>query len=404
MRAGFAFDLFILDQNSRKTLKVVSILWLGFLLFCLGGAYYLMRLVDRTEAQKFPTLAQPCWSEREDQVAYLSRPPDSGNWELWRVEREPVQVCTLEPGEWTLLGWLENDRHLLLQPRSQDVPRVMVVEVATGKQKEIRFENQGIELVGVRGGQLFFQRFEKSDGSSDSLSRSLTLLNWTPGDSKLSKVVTIPFETEELRLESVWPSLDRNWFALVIRMGNADERSLWFYNQEEDHLTWSGIRLPCRAIRGAWAPDSSGLVAAVEADGGSDLYAFWDIRSNQFTRLSAGKEAHAYQPFWPREARYFLLLENRRVYKFDPEILQATQLTAQNWDRPRSRDLAVSPRGTGAAYVGPEADDDQLYKVDFKGGYTEPLLPLHPKTARQKDWWYIAGQAFRTAFYTWTLR
>jgi hypothetical protein len=398
--------LFILDQNSRKTLRIVALLWLTFLLVCLGGGAYLSSLVTRVESQRFPSLAQPRWSEREDQVAYLAREPEASNWELWRVNHEPSRICQLDPGEWNLLGWLDEDTRLLLQPRSQGVPRVTVVEVATGKQKEIRFESQGIELVGVRGGQLFFQRYDKPDpANQDNLSQSLSLLHWSSGADKLTKIVTIPFETEKLRLESVWPSLDRNWFAMEIVMGEGgSDRTLWFYNREEDQLTWSGIRLPCKAIRGAWSPDSSGLVAAIQTEDSCDLYAFWDIRSNQYTRLSSGHESHAYQPFWPREARYFLLLENKRVYKFEPEILQATRLTAQGWDRPKSRDLAVSPRGTGAAYVGREADDDQLYKVDFKGEYTEPLLPLHPKTAQQKEWWFVAGHAFRTAFQTWTLR
>jgi hypothetical protein len=398
--------LFILDQNSRKTLKVVALLWLAFVLLCLGLGAYLSARVSRVEAQRFPTLAQPCWSEREDQVAYLAREPEASAWQLWKVDRVPSMICQLDPGEWTLLGWLDDDKRLLLQPRSQDVPKVTVVEVASGKQKEIRFENQGIELVGVRGGQMFFQRYDKPDASNqDNLSRSVSLLNWSPGDDKISKVVTIPFDTEKLHIEKVWPSLDHNWFAMVIRMGEGEsDRTLWFYNKEEDLLTWSGIRLQCKAIRAAWSPDSSGLVAAIQTDESCDLYAFWDIRSNQYTRLSSGHDSHAYQPFWPREARYFLLLENKRVYKFEPDILQATQLTAQGWDRPKSRDLAVSPRGTGAAYVGLEADDDQLYKVDFKGEYTEPMLPLHPKTAQQKEWWFVAGNAFRTAFQTWTLR
>lgn len=396
-----------MDQNARKTLKIVALLWLAFFVCCLAGAVYLSECVRRTEAERFPTLAQPCWSESEDQVAYLSRPPDGTIWELWTVEREPRKVCSLDPGEWTLLGWLDEDKRLLLQPRNQKVPMVTVVEAASGQQREIRFESQGIELVGVRGGQMFFQRYDRPDASNpDNLSQALTLLNWSPGEDKLSRIVTIPFETEKLHLESVWPSLDKNWFALVILMGDSgSDRTLWFYNKAEDQLTWSGIRLKCLAMRGAWSPDSSGLVAAVQTEDSCDLYAFWDVvHSTQYTRLSSGNESHAYQPFWPREADYFLLLEKKKVYKFEPKMLQATQLTAQDWDRPKSRDLAVSPRGTGAAYVGKEGDDDQLYEVDFKAGQTLPLLPEHPKTARKKDWWYVAGQAFRTAFQTWTLR
>jgi hypothetical protein len=394
--------LFVFDQNSRKTLKVITLMWAIFLSICLGGGIYLSNRVRQVEGERFPTLAEPCWSESEDQVAYLSRGADASTWQLWTVAAEPRMICQLEPGEWRLLGWLDNDARLLLQPRSQGVPRVTVVEVASGQQKEIRFENQGIELIGVRGGQMFFQRYEKPEKDSDGLSKSLTLLRWSPGDDRLTKIVNIPYETEKLQIEKVWPSQDGKWFALDIIMGDSGDRTLWFYNQEEDQLSWSGIRTQCLAIRSTWSPDSSGLVAAIQTKENCDLYAFWDVRSNQYTRLSSGSESHAYQPFWPREARYFLVLEKKRVYRFEPENLQATQLTAEGWERAKSRDLAVSPRGTSAAYVGPEGDDDQLYKVDFRASQTQPMLPLHSKTAQQKEWWFVMGNAFRTAVQAWT--
>lgn len=399
--------MFILDPKSRRTLRIVAILWLTFALLLLAAGFYLSRRVAAVESQRFPKLAQPCWSESEDHVAYLAQQPEGSLWELWQVGRhdeEPRRVGQLEAGEWTLLGWFDDDKRLLLQPRVQDVPKVTMVEVATGRQKDIRFESEGIRLLGVRGGQLFFERYGKGE-SADSLANSLTILNWSPGDEQLTQVVTIPFESEKLQVEAVWPSLNKRWLALSIMMGETqEERTLWFYDRERDKLTWSGIRLPCRAVRASWSPDSSGLVTAVETDTGCDLYAFWNILSGEHTRLSAGNERHSYQPFWPRGAKYFLLLENKLVYRFDPETLEATRLQAEGWDPRRTRDLAVSPRGTYGAYVAPEGDDDQLYTVSFEGKATENLLPLHPKTRLRDEWWYVLGESFNTALRTWTLR
>lgn len=373
-----------------------------------AAGFYLSRKVATVQSERFPKLAQPCWSENEDYVAYLAQQPDGTLWELWRVGRHdqvPVRICQLEAGEWTLLGWLDEDKRLLLQPRVQDVPRVNVVEVATGRQKEIRFESAGIRLIGVRGGQLFFERYGKPEDSADSLASSLTVLNWSQGEDQLTQVVTIPFESEKLQVESVWPSLDKRWLALAILMGEEQkERTLWFYDREKDKLTWSGVRLPCNAMRGAWSPDSGGLVAAVETDTGCDLFAFWNVQSGEHTRLSAGQERRSYQPFWPRGAKYFLLLENKLVYRFDPETLEATRLQAEGWEPRRSRDLSVSPRGTYGVYVAREEDDDQLFTVSFQANSTDNLLPKHQKTAVQNEWWFVLGQSFNTALRAWTLR
>jgi hypothetical protein len=397
--------LLLFDQHSRRTLRIVGLLWLLFLLFIVGAGVYLSHRAAQTQSQKFPRLAQPCWSESEDQVAYLSQAPEATAWELWRVERlteKPSRICQLEGGEWSLLGWLDDDKRLLLQPRVQDIPRFLVVEVNTGRQQEIRFENQGIRLIGVRGGQLFFERAAPAPGASEP--SSLTVLRWSAGESELTQVLVIPFETEKLAVESAFPSQDNDWLALVILMGDQEQdRTLWFYDRKHDRLNWSGIRLPCKAMRVAWSPDSRGLVAAVETQTGCDLYAFWNILSGKHTRLSSGEEAHSYQPFWPRGEQYFLLLERRLVYKFDPETLQATRLVADGWEPPKTRDLAVSPRGNYAAYVAKQDDEDQLFRVDFKTQSSHNLLPLHLKTTARKEWWYILGESFDTARRTWTL-
>lgn len=396
-----------MSQTSLRTLKIVGLLWLVFFLVVGGSGFYLAGRVHQTEAERFPNLAQPCWSEDESQVAYLSRPSGDGPaapWELWRVgavDRNPQMVCRLDPGEWELLGWLDEDKRLLVQPRQQTVPSVTVVEVGGGKRQEIRFENKGIRLVGIRGGSLFFERLDEAEDHA----RSVALLTWTPGDNQLTRVTSVPFETETIRIDAACPSPNHKYLALVLLMGDSGrDRTLWFYDVEQDKLNWSGLRLNSLGIRCAWAPDSAGLVAAVQTDQNCDLYDFSNLESGEYTRLSSGSESHAYQPYWPRGSsgdKHFLLVEKKRVYKFDKEMLQATQLTAEDWDPPKTRDLSVSPRGNYATFVGLEADDDQLYRVGFKNRSTEPLLPLHPKTVLQKEWWFVLGQGFRTAVSGW---
>jgi len=393
--------LFILDEKSRRTLTILALLWLVFFACCFGLALYLSHKVSVVESMAYPALAQPHYSEDEDKVAFLSKPPEGGPWQLWTVSglnETSRLLCTLDPGEWTLLGWFDGDRRILLQPARQDVPNVLMVEVSSGHQKEFRFAGKSTRLVGVKGGQLFFQRYGRGDVENpDELSSSLTLLTWSPGDEALSEVVTIPYETEKLTLEQVWPSLNQRWFALVILMGESGrDRTLWTYDREEDRLEWTGIRLECDAIRAAWSPDSSGLVAAIETADGCDLYAFWNIHSGTYTRLSSGNTRHAYQPFWPRGENSFLLVEKNRVFHFNPETLQATPLEAEDWNVLGSRELSVSPRGTYATYVGSEDDADQLYRVNFKSKQTQRLLPPHGKSLYQREWWFILGQGFRS--------
>lgn len=398
--------MFILDQKARRTLRIVAMLWLTFGIVLFGGGYYLGQLAAAVQAEKFPKLAQPRVSESEDAVAYLAQPPDSAIWHLWRATLpggQAQEICQLDPGEWTLLGWFDEDKRLLLQPRAQDVPRVVMVEVATGKQKEIRFESDGIRLVGVRGGQLFFERYGKGEGA-DELTDSLTLLEWTPGDEQLTEVVTVPFESEKLRISRVWPSLNHKMLALSITMGEEEqERALWFYDREADRLSWSGVRVPCRAIRGTWSADSAGFVAAVETETECTLYQFKDVSSGQYSKLNSGDETHAYQPFWPRAADYFLLVEKQAVYRFDPDELRATQLTAPGWEIQKSRDFSVSSLGNYGVYIGPEGDDDQLYYVSFQADSCHNLLPEHDKLALRQRWWYVLGDSFNTFFRTWTL-
>ena len=392
--------MFIFDENSRKTLKIVSLIWLIFLLGCGLGGWLLARRVGAVESQVHPVYAQPLFAESEEQVAYLSKLPDGDHWELWvvpLVNPEPKKLLDLDKGEWDLKGWFNDDKQLLLVPRQQGAPRILTVDAQSGAQKEIRFENEGVNLVGVRGGQLFFERRSGQEGS-----RSLTLLSWSPGDQKLNQIAHIPFDTETMRVESVWPSLDKHWLALVILLGDENpDRSLWLYNREDERLSWTGVRLQSQAIRGAWSPDSQGLVAAVETEKSCDIYAFWDVRDGKYTRLSSGEQHRAYQPFWPRGTKEFLLVEGQQAYKFDPETLRAEVLRAPEWDTRKSRDLVISPRGNYAAYIGPEDEHQQLYRVGLAASQRQSLLPASEQVQSSNEWWYVLGKAARNVVSGW---
>jgi hypothetical protein len=390
-----------LDQTARTTLKRLAFLWLAFFLLLISLGLWAQHRVRQIKQQAFPALAQPSWSEDESQVAYLAQPPDSKTWQLWRVgtvDHTPTAIASLDAGEWSLLGWVDGDRRILLKPRQQSIPRIVVVDVKSGKQKEIRFESDGLQLVGVRGGQVFFQRHE---GQGEE--QSLALLTWEPGDEVLTKLVNIPFETEKLNLANCWPSLNGRWLALEILMGDSgQDRTLWFYDKTKDDLRWSGLRMASLGIGASWSADSAGLVAAIQTSENCDLYRFDDIESTQYTKLSAGQQSRPYQPFWPRGEKDFLLLEKKRVYRFDPEALTATQLTAPGWEPSRSRDLDVSPRGNYAAFVATVKDNDQLFRVNFKASNCESLLPEHAQISHQKDWWFILGESLSTAWEAWT--
>ena len=390
--------MFTYDPDARRRLKVLAALWGVFFVVVLGLSVWLIQRVQEIESQTYPKLAQPCWSENEEQVAYLAREPKDASWSLWRVESvsgKSFPVCALEAGDWKLEGWLDDDRRLLLRSVQGGSPRVLVVEVGTGNQKDIRFEAKDIQFIGVRGGKVLFQRYAQT-GSAGELPESLTVLAWSPGEERLESLVTIPFETERLSVEKAWPSLNNRWLALCMLMGDSGERTLWFFDQQENHLRWSGLRLACNGIRGCWSSDSSGFVAAIHSEKGCDLYAYYNIYNDEYSRLSAGDQSRDYQPFWPRGADYFLLLEKKHVYQFDPHTLEANKLTADGWDHPRTRDLAVSPRGNLAAYVGEEMGDDQLFKVDFGAHQSRPMLPSHPKAHLQQTWWFVLGQGLRT--------
>lgn len=391
-----------IDPQARRTLRIVAIFWLTFFLIIFGVGFSLSRKAQATQALVGPHLAQPKWSESEEHVAYLSQPAEGGAWELWRVQHlnhTAQLLCKLDPGEWTLLGWMNGDKQLLLQPKDQSTPRVLTVDANNGHQQEIRFEANDGRLINVREGQMLFQR----NGPAQERGGSVTVLKWAPGEKGYTPVVTIPYESEKLQVEGAWPSPDNHWLAMVIRMGETEERTLWLYDLQKDALRWTGIRVPCLAIRGAWAPDSEGLVAAAETNHGCDLYAFWQINRDSYTPLSSGQEHHAYQPFWPRSQEYFLLLEGNDVLQFDPKSLQATPLEAKGWERHGSRDLAVSPRGSLAVYVARQEGDDQLFQVDFQGHSTAALLAESSKITVRKELWYVLGDSFHTFLQTFGL-
>jgi hypothetical protein len=382
---------------------------LGFAVFLalvgLGVGAYIYNLEKRADAiDQLPSMLydQPVWSQDEEQIAYLARPIHghgdarvTGGLELWRCPRvsgEAVKIGDLaEPC--SLLGWVDEDKSLLLQPTSTEgPPRVLLAAVDGSGRQEIRFEREGLELIGARGGEIFFQR--KADKGVD-------ILTWAPGKSRFTKLVNMPDTGEELRVEDAMPSADGRWAALILRLGqNPGSLGLWLYDKKQERLVWTNIRVEAKAMRMAWSPDSTGLVAAAELEDGCDLFALWSVEKLDYARLNASS-SQAPVPFWPKGEDAFFLLEGDTVYRFEPEGLRAERILSRHEVGQPLLDLAISPRGTYAVFHCRDGRDDVLYRWGLKTRKNERLLKPDERLTAKGQLWYQIADGLRYAASRW---
>ncbi len=382
---------------------------LGFAVFLalvgIGVGAYIYSLEKRAgEIDQLPSMLydQPMWSQDEEHVAYLGRPVHqengqlvTGGWELWRCPRvsgEAVKIGDLAES-FTLLGWVDEDRSLLLQPTSREgPPRVLLLAADGSNRQEIRFEREGLELIGARGGEIFFQR---------KANKGVDILTWAPGKSRFTKLVSVPDTGEDLRVEDAMPSGDGRWAALILRLGeNPGNLGLWLYDKTAERLIWTNVRVEAKAMRLAWSPDSTGLVAAAELENGCDLFALWNVEKLDYTRLNASS-SHAPVPFWPKGESAFFLLEGDTVYRFEPENMGAKRILSRHQIGQQLLDLAISPRGTYAVFHCRSGQDDILYRWSFKTEKNERLLKPDERLEAKDQLWYQIADGLRYAASRW---
>ena len=415
----------------RSTLVRYGIFCVCLALLTALLAAYLVRIADKVDEGTLAFYEQPVWSEDESQVAYIRYESDRAlspqearqrPHELWRVSRingQPMRVALLGNEPYKLLGWINKDQALLLQPlASAEVPRILVAGI-DGHQQEIRFEKEGLQLVSVQGGQVFFQK-KASDsrweapGSHDNepgstelkapalLRDEVALYTWAPGDSSVTKLVGIPTEGEEVSIEAAYPSPDGKLVAMVLKIRG--ELALWFYDKQQDRLQWSNIKIPATVMEMAWSPDGNGLVCAVDSPEGCDLYAFWNVRKLDYTRLRSRSAGKVFRPFWPRGEKHFLLLDDTGVFRFDPESRKAERVLGRYQQGQRADDMNVSPRGSWAVYHSREGESDNLYYLSLRSEQPRPLLPPPKRLVQHDETWYVVAQGLRTAWNYWNAR
>ncbi|GMU51140.1 MAG: hypothetical protein AMXMBFR33_02860 [Candidatus Xenobia bacterium] len=366
-----------------------------------GSLAYLERRAERTDSLPILHYEQPVWSEDESRLAYfrLLMPPGGGAYtcrQLWwadRIGSERRLVAEFPPGELRIAAWIENDSSILLQPPQQPGQPPVLIQVATDGsfRRTVRFEQVDLQLIGVRGGEVFFQR---------SLKGAVTLLSWSPGERIFRPVARFPSTSaEQLNLEEVSPSPDGNKLAVVVASGST--RGVWIYDRASRTLRYSFISTEGRSLRTTWSSDSRGLAAAAELGTRCELYMLTDVEEGQFTRLSTPSSS-ACLPFWPRDSDRLLLLQNNTVLAFHPFSLVAERIL----DRVRAgrlvQDLAVSSRGNWAAYHSRQGVDDDIYVVSLKTSQSRTLLPPGTRRELQQTLLYQIGSGTQYAVNHWT--
>lgn len=370
---------------------------------CLSGAglAYLEYKAKRTDALPLLQYEQPIFSEDESKVAFfrLVVPPEGGPYttrQLWWAERvggEKRLVAEFPPSKLDLIAWIENDKSILLQPEQKPDEAPVLIQVAAdgSYRRTVRFEQKDLSLIGVRAGEVFFQRTEPG---------AVMLLSWAPGEQVFRPVARFPATTgEKLSLEDVAPSPDKSRLAVVVASG--ESRGVWIYERGTRALRYTFVSTEGKSLRTTWSSDSTGLVAAAELPGRCELYLMEDLETGQFTRLSTPSET-ACLPFWPRGSDRLLLLQNNTVLSFQPHTLVAERIL----DRIRAgrlvENLAVSSRGNWAAYHSRNGTEDDLYLVSLKTSQSRALLPPPLRRELQQSLLYQIGSGTQYAVQHWT--
>ena len=406
------------------------------------GAKHLISWVDLLDKKVWSRYEQPVWSEDESQVAFIhyqidpeepNRSIDKQLCVVSRVDGEVRNVAHLGEQDLHLLGWLDSDKRLLLMPgkRVDGLPRLWTVTVADGNLQETHFARTDIELVSIRGGEVFFRRRGTStnwdvpssvapvlDDAPPTPTPSLTpaqsatpsptpgltreqleLLSWTPGQDSIKPICSIPLEGDDIQIEDVAPSPDHQWVALILRVG--DEKALWLYSHKEQRLRYSHIKLATRAIRLAWSWDSTGLVAAAELSSGCDFFVSYNVERGDFAVLHANAAGRAYTPFWPRGEKDFLLLDRGEIWRFNLATLQATPVLGRVHKGKRAESSAISPRGSWIVFRSREGNDDILYNLSVKVNEVKPLLNTPAPSESRNSIAYLLGDGLRNAYRYW---
>ncbi|MEW6280933.1 MAG: hypothetical protein AB1758_20125 [Candidatus Eremiobacterota bacterium] len=390
------------DRKGRDL--IVAGLFLAMLVGASAGAlWYLDARARRADSLPILHYEQPVFSEDESRVAYfrLLVPPGSDDYttrQLWWTHRlgdERRLVAEFPPSDLRLLAWVERDSSILLLPPQppEGPPTLIQVAVDGSFRRTIRFAQPALKLVGVRQGEVFFQR--PAPGGVE-------LLSWHPGQRAFQSITRFPASAgEQLELEEVAPSPDGRLLSVVICTGEPPSRGVWLYDRDRRALRYTFVSTEGVALRTAWSSDSRGLVAAAELAGRCELYLVEDLDTGQFTRLSAPART-ACVPFWPRDADHFLLLEDNTVRSFHRRGILAEKLL----DRVRAgrtlEDLAVSSRGNWAAYHSRFGPVDDLYVVSLKTNQTRSLVPPGMRRELQQTLWYQIGSGTRYAMTCWT--
>lgn len=368
---------------------------------CGAGLSYLEYKAKRTDALPILQYEQPVWSEDESRLAFfrLLLPPDGGPYtcrQLWwakRVGTDKRLIAEFPPSNLTLIAWIEQDKSILLQPEQKPGESPVLIQVAVdgSYRRTVRFEQKELSLIGVRGGEVFFQRNEAG---------AVMLLSWSPGESMFRPVARFPATSgEKIVLEDVAPSPDKSKLAVVVASGGS--RGVWVYDRATRALRYTFVSTVGKALRTVWSSSSNGIVAAAELPGRCELYLVEDLESGTFQRISTPSDT-ASIPFWPRGSDRLLLLQNNTVVSFQPQSNYAERIL----DRVRAgrlvQDLSVSPLGNWAAYHSRSGTDDDLYVVSLKTSQSKTLLPPGTRRELQSTLMYQIGSGTQYAVEHWT--
>lgn len=429
--------------SPMSVLRRLLILWLVLIGLAVAGGIHLVSWVSGSQVRNWTRYDQAIWSEDESQVAFIryqidpqTPTPKGINRELCvasRVEGDVRKVADLGDQDLQLLAWIDDDKRLLLMPRKPEgtTPHIFTASVAEGDLKEVKLSRDDIELVSISGGDVFFRRkgaaaawevpsavsVMPGDGSnlpstptptptptssaSPGLTREqLELLHWSPSKNTIDPVCAIPMEGDDIQIEDAVPSPDDKWVALVLKVG--EEKAVWLYSETDKRLKYTHIKVAARALRMAWSWDSSGLVVAAELHNGCDFYTSSNVASGDFIVLHANTPGRAYQPFWPRGEKEFLLLDQGEILHFDPASLQAQEIMGRTFKGKRTENSAVSPRGSFVMFRSRENHDDVLYLVSLKVRELKPLLKADVQVVDKSGPAYLVGEGLRNAYRFWT--
>lgn len=452
-------------NGSKSVLAKLGALWLVMMALLITVGWNVAAHAYEVDNRPKIHYSQPRWSEDESQIAYLSWAEGTGSSQkaLWvgsRVDGKAKKILDLDNQKLTLLGWLDDDKRLLLLPDKAEgaVPVIWVVDVAGAKLQEVKFSRNDLEYVGVESGEVFFQRRAKKsrevvssvhgnptdptpalssspdsnnpnsnpnaglngnpnananeNGNSPDSSSSppplasldsteLELLVWSPGQNAITSLTSLPTEGEDMSIVRAVASPDNKKVAMVIRL--KDELALWLYDREQNRTQFGNVRVVAREFNLAWSWDSVGLVVCADEPASSNLYVLWNASSGEVSTLRANGINKKYQPFWPRGEKSFLLVSSDgQVSRFDPEHLQSEKLIGRSVDGHVAAETTLSPRANWAVFRSQSDAEDRLYYYSFKSRQTRELFVDDQQLTYRNSRSFLVGRGLLNSYYWWT--